>query len=306
MAIAVQASSVNVNAFRAIPDIADAQAPRVAPVLAKALDNILVRFTDDMAASGNLSQVLQAMQPFILEEITESKSPALPLAVDGFNRSGVWMGKRSFAQMYGKRSIWEPPRALGKQLDIGALPATDQLTAQLLAPNVEDWIAETSAIETEITSKNLQTIWERSVRDAQAEAGGTVAELAAAITNNEALAQSTLAAGRVLTPARAAMLARTMTSWTMNEGSMTQFEESGLGASQWFATDDAVVRPWHWALHGKIISLRDPFVSAGGGIPWESIDAEGNVTSGVQTIELTVEHPPLEWNCRCVGLPVIL
>lgn len=303
MAVIIQPEIIpGVSQFQALPEVADTFVPTAQSIVAEGLDNILVEFTDRMAEGGNVLTVVPGMKAFIEQQIRGYKEPATPIAVEGFNQAGVWFGKRSIVEMVGKRSSWARQMFHGKQeLILGGLEGSDQLTANLLAPGVEDWIVETSTIETATTSKTLASLWEQNAADAMIDAGGTVRDLSAAILSNSTIANATLAAGRILTPARAKMLAHDMAIWAMNEGSVLQYKESGVQAMQWFATDDAVVRPWHWALHGKIIDISAPFVMAGESIDF--VDVDGNF--GSHQIDLTIGHPPLEWNCRCTVVPVI-
>ena len=95
---------------------------------------------------------------------------------------------------------------------------------------------------------------------------------------------------------RANMLARTMTQWSYQEGSMTNFKDAGFERGEWMATLDEATGEWDEALDGTIVALGGSFVSAG-----QSFET----SSGANLVcPLEVQHPPLHPNCRCVILPV--
>lgn len=197
-------------------------------------------------------------------------------AIAGWYAGGTQLGKKRYVLAFAK--------ALPEILVDPEIFGADELIARQLQVPVADWVNMTSKIETATSSQRL----------------GTLVKAALASTNNTTprdLAAAILQKGITDATARADMLARTLSNWAVNEGSINLYQAEGIGAAEWVSTLDEVTGEWDAAMDGRRVVTGETFVRAGD----QFNDSAGNII----TASLDVVHPPLHPNCRCTVVPVL-
>ena len=197
----------------------------------------------------------------------DAKLPiALDTAIDGWNVAGIVIGKTRYID------------AMVKRIDFpGIRFGGDELTANVLTPDVGDWVAQTSRIETQTTSEIMADIYRRIARDADSSLG----ELAVQFLR-ESMAR---------TDSRALLMARTMTNWAANEGAMQLYASEGISETEWIVTPDDLLCEFCATMQGVVVKTGERFYMEGGSL----MGLEG----GSLTIPFDVSHPPLHPHCRC-------
>lgn len=298
------AAKVNVENFRHLSPMADRRSAVVAPLVTDRLDIPLMDLVKRIEGGDSIEVAINAVMPVVETQILDYKEDlAPPLAVEGYNLSGMWLGKRAIIKGIQSKGV-ERVSIFGKQASV-ALSGPDELVAVHLAPGVEDWIASTSKFETEATARQYQQLFEKAQGDFLAENSQTIAQLAGTASENTIIAANMQALGLEQNIVRGRLMARTMSVWAYNEGSMIQYQDSGVEATQWFATLDDATGEWDAALHGTVWPVGGTLVQAGETFSFEAEKADGSSTTRTITNKLPVQHPPLHPNCRCALLPVL-
>ena len=267
--------------FEAIPRYAIRQEKTQGRRFLQALRRALHSFAKDAADGDDPETVLSRMEVNLEGEIIAAKGQwPLVYAVHGFNLSQLWMGKAAYCLAVSEFKV--SPASI----QFGA----DELVANHLAPRVQEWIAATSKVETKSTANMLGRMYRKAMIGWEEDGerrSGTPRDLALWIESE----------GAAQLPARANMLARTMTNWGYNEGAQASYAAAGVAFNQWRAVLDDVTGEEDEALDGTMIPVGHNFVSAGD----QFMDAGGSVHEA----EFDVPHPPLHPNCRCTIVPIV-
>jgi SPP1 gp7 family putative phage head morphogenesis protein len=143
-------------------------------------------------------------------------------------------------------------------------------------PSVVEWLRDVASRQTARFADRIQEIMAaaQDYYDEETGHGMTPAEVA------DVLLEEGLAA----TETRAEMIARTNTIWAANEGALEKYDEAGVGAVEWLATEDDLTCDLCMELDGEAVEIGDAFA-----------DADG----------YEIEHPPLHPNCLVGPTPVV-
>lgn len=284
--------AIDRNNFRLLSKIAVTRSKEAVPFFERAMAAPLAEYIERIRDGETSENAVKVIAPDMVVATNEAKKQTMPaLGVEAYNAAGAWFGKSQYLALFtAERSVF------GKALDV-TVEGADQLVAAQIAAPTEVWIAETSVIETQTTSRILQNLFIKAQGIAGADDSLTPKQLADVIFMNSKIADNMTDLGRTMTIGRANMLARTSTIWAYNEGSTLQYEDAGVQGGEWFATLDAATGEWDAALHGTIVPLRSHFASSGQTF---TTSAGKIITAGIDVV-----HPPLHPNCRCVILPVL-
>lgn len=184
----------------------------------------------------------------------------------------------------------------GKQ-DSYVIPGFDEasLLRRYVQVGIEDWIRETSRLETATTKTQLASIL-RSTWDASQtldpiteprDIGWLIGEF-----------MKTVAAQ---TEARAVLMARTTMIWSANEAAELAYRDAGVTVVEWMTADDELLCPFCAAMDGTRIDIGRTFAAQGDRVTGR--DEAGEEVA--HTVGIDVKHPPLHPHCRCSLLPVV-
>lgn len=300
-----QAKRINLKNFRLLTPMADRRAIEVSPSIKARLDGLLVGYAEKIEAGVLPEIAIKDIEPAIEKEIVGYKKELAPvLTVEGYNATGVWLGRKSFINEINSKGFHRF-EVYGKQVSV-MLEGADELVAIHIAPGVEKWIEETSKYESATTAKEYQRLFEKAQGDYLANNSMTIAELAQAANARAVIASNMFAQGQVMNLARASLMARTMAVWAMNEGAQAQYQDSGVAAVQWLTTLDGATGEWDAALNGQVWATGTNLVNRGDTFTFNRTNAAGEVSTQTITSGIDVQHPPLHPNCRCTLLPVVV
>jgi len=236
--------------WTAISLAADEKSGALARRIERAGNRWLGEILDAMQASPDAGrQEINSGMPGFQREINDAKMDfALPIALESFEAT------RALVQS-NMRAMSMASAVCGKVVE----PSFDDsfLNAAFLRAGIEDYINETSRLETETTAD----LYQRAFLAAQAEiedfdgvpVGGDIAAL------TQKFQQTALAANEN----RAILMARTLTIWAANEGAHKLYEREGIAAKQWIAARDELTCPWCATLDGSVTRTGDRFFDAG-------------------------------------------
>ncbi len=143
--------------------------------------------------------------------------------------------------------------------------ANERLKDRVLRADVEEYIKETSVLETNTSAAAYGRYQEIAVK-----ANMTVRDKAKMFT----------AKGLALNKTRAELMARTTTIWAYNFGAMAAYKDEGVAAVEWVATIDEATDPVCAAQDGEQRKIGETF--SGG-----------------------MKQPPQHANCRCSVAPIV-
>lgn len=157
---------------------------------------------------------------------------------------------------------------------VGGKPTN--LILRIDVPSVEDWLRKVASSQTAALAARIARLHDTyaSAWDEETQQGLTVAQLADALLED----------GLAMSEARAEMIARTNTIWALNEGAVERYDDAGIKAVRWLATEDDLTCDYCLDLDGEAVEVGDAFAESNG---WD------------------VAHPPLHPNCRCTVVPVV-
>lgn len=167
---------------------------------------------------------------------------------------------------------------------------------------VEEWLKETSKLETDATRKR----YERIMHKAEATEVEVVASDGHTYTRSPTvreIARQTLQEGLAWSRTRAELMSRTLTMWSYNEGAHQAYRESGIAVEEWLTTEDDLLCPFCKALDGRRVRTEDTFVRRGAPV-WVK-DGDGGKKYLNRSMPFDIQHPPLHPHCRCALLPVV-
>lgn len=189
---------------------------------------------------------------------------AVEFAVDGYRLGEAALGKSAgIAELCGKADVSYYLDATG--LHVEAVAPADALISRRIGQKVGRYVEETSRLETATSIDRLNAIFTRDVAENK-----TVAQIARDFLDE--------GASWVDGQGRANLMARTMSQWAYNHGSMEAYADAGA-KSEWLASTDACPEIC-WPLN--------TVVADAGGI--------FNGPNGPQTYP---GHP----NCQCAVIP---
>ncbi|MHA1572593.1 MAG: phage minor head protein [Alphaproteobacteria bacterium] len=273
---------MNRNDFRVISRLATAARLKMNFLLKPAVAHVLQAFAREIAAGRGVEAALATAREAHETEIIKAKGDwPVAYAVHAYNVSGALLGKKSFLRHL-------RAKANGKAGPTIDFVDSEELVANHLRPRVDEWVAATSKLESQTTAKQFDSLYKRAVAATSQEGE---------IVSNVTLAQWIQKEGLAVTRNRAELMARTTTNWGYNEGSISLYEDEGIGESEWLTTMDEVTGEWDAALDGTRVPLRDNFVRAG--------DSYRKADGSLAKAGIDVPHPPLHPNCRCALVPVV-
>jgi hypothetical protein len=226
------------------------------------------------------------------EDLAEIKEePALGMAADGY--------------LYGA-NVLNPPKSLNAfdLLAKQALAFADRELAEgHLAAQVGEWVTRTAKLETETSAKDLERILKKIIAGMEEDAAQELGPSILSLEGIDQIEDAFILSGNAWSSARALLMARTMTIWTHNEGSMQSYKDAGIVTLEWYTTEDDLVCDWCRPLDGKKVSINSEFVGAAG-ITVE-VETQNGPRQRTLKVPEPVVHPPLHPHCRCVVLPVL-
>jgi len=170
-----------------------------------------------------------------------------------------------------------------------------ETTKRARLDQVEAYVNQTSALETETSARRIGNIFKR-----EAIAGLTPQEVARRILR----AGLASADPRINSKARSTMLARTYNIWAYNEGAILSYAAHGVGSVEWLVTNDDKLCQFCMTMEietnqgnkGREVGTGNAFAKRG--------SLQG-VDGGTLRLPFNVTHPPLHPNCRCTVVPVL-
>ena len=246
----VQSERIRDIAIAARHGLADALAPILAAQVRQATLDV------ESGAGRNIARHAAVWE----RQLMEAKHGwAMHFAVDGYRLGEVVTGKSAgLMELLGKDDYGDPA-----VLTAVEVTTADALISRRIGMDVARYVAETSKLETARSINRLSEIFARDVAENR-----TVAEIARDFADE--------GASWVSGTGRANMMARTMSQWAYNHGSMEAYADAGA-KSEWLASTDAC-EPICLPLNGVIAD-------------------EGGLFNG----QMFTGHP----NCQCTVIPVI-
>ena len=183
---------------------------------------------DYVREGHHIDAVVKELAEHWHKSLVETKTKwALRYAVDGYTIAGGLMGKRAFLPEMESKLL---ESAEGKASLIGF--GSEELVANHLRARVGDWVDMTSNLETATSARRLGKLYEDGMRGQIDPTTGTIRSL----TPHE-LANYILSEELADVPARAELMARTMTNWGYNEGANQVYKDEGINQKEWLTTE---------------------------------------------------------------------
>lgn len=165
----------------------------------------------------------------------------------------------------------------------------DEFLLRHATQGVEEYINETSAIESRTSAARIRRILTAADTfvDPETGRGRTPREIAKLFSLN----------WKRMTPARAEMMARTLTIWSYNEGAKQRYQDVGVSTVEWLATEDDLLCEFCEAMDGRRASITVPFLGDG--------DTLDGTEGGALDVPFDIEHPPVHPNCVVPGTEIL-
>lgn len=266
--------------YRAIRKIMDGWVREVARRVREGLEPVPVDADDRWTA-----QLVEAQWPYMLTMATDGwELAAIETGQKSFDDYREWVGRGM--PLVGKKIKGEPIQVIRGEGQGLALSPIDM--------PVRNWLETVASETTRRRARDIDGIH----RDARAHWDPNKMR---GLTNRD-IAKAILDGGLAKNQYHAAMIARTNTLWSFNEGAMRRYENDGVTVKEWFTTEDDKLCPLCRKLDGKRVRIQDNFLEKG--VRFGVEDDEGNVRTMKTSKDWGVSHPPLHPHCRCTLLPV--